>query len=63
MSYGLLIDIPKCIGCKSCQIACKQWNDLPAEKTTFNADWSNPPELSARTWKRVRHQLVEKEGK
>ena len=25
-----LIDVSKCIGCRSCQIACKQWNELPA---------------------------------
>ncbi|WP_173297190.1 4Fe-4S dicluster domain-containing protein [Thermanaeromonas sp. C210] len=63
MSYGMLIDLTLCIGCKGCQIACKQWNDLPAEKTTFNADWSNPPELTARTWKRVGHHLVQKGDK
>ena len=28
-----LIDISKCIGCKACEVACKQWNDMPAEVT------------------------------
>ena len=30
-----LIDTTKCTGCRGCQVACKQWNQLPAEKTKF----------------------------
>ncbi|GAB7026868.1 4Fe-4S dicluster domain-containing protein [Geotalea toluenoxydans] len=30
---GFLIDTSRCIGCRSCQVACKQWNKLDAEKT------------------------------
>jgi formate dehydrogenase iron-sulfur subunit len=28
-SYGVLVDIPKCVGCESCTVACKLWNELP----------------------------------
>lgn len=28
MAKGVLVDIPKCIGCESCSVACKLWNEL-----------------------------------
>jgi len=34
MSKGFFIDTTRCIACKACQVACKQWHNLPAEKTT-----------------------------
>ncbi len=48
-----LIDASKCIGCRGCQAACKQWNQLPAEKTTFTGSYENPPRFSSDTWLRV----------
>ena len=30
-----LIDLTRCTGCRGCQVACKQWNQLEAEKTTI----------------------------
>jgi formate dehydrogenase iron-sulfur subunit len=46
-----LIDITKCIGCRACQVACKQWNDREGEQTEYQ--WQiglqNPPTLSAKT--------------
>lgn len=50
MSYGLLIDTTKCIGCRGCQVACKQSNDLLADMTGFRAIRTNPPDLTAHTW-------------
>src|SRR5713101_4970791 len=29
---GFYTDTTVCIGCKACQVACHQWNDLPAEQ-------------------------------
>ena len=51
MSNATLIDTTKCIGCRSCQVTCKQWNDMPAEKTQLNpaAGLQNPVTLSAKT--------------
>ena len=54
---GWLIDITKCIGCRSCQVACKRWNERPSEKTEFSADWTNPPKLSSKTWTMVAFHL------
>jgi len=30
---AILNDVTGCMGCKACQTACKQWNELPAENT------------------------------
>jgi len=49
-----LVDTTKCIGCRGCQVACKQWNGLPAEKTLNRGTYQNPPDLSAQTWVVVR---------
>ncbi len=53
-----LIDVSKCIGCRGCQIACKQWNKLPAGATENTGTYQNPPELQANTWTLVRFQEV-----
>ena len=46
-----LVDITKCIGCRACQVACKQWNDRKGEETDFQWDlgFQNPATLSAKT--------------
>ena len=54
---AMLIDITKCMGCRGCQVACKQWNQLPADKSKFTGTYQNPPRLSAHTWTLV--QFVE----
>jgi len=54
---GMLIDTSKCMGCRACQIACKQWNQLPASKTHQSGTYQNPPVLSGTTWTLV--QFVE----
>ena len=53
MPKARLIDVSKCTACRGCQIACKQWNDLPAEQTTQTGTYENPPELSGSTWIKV----------
>src|SRR5580704_3028896 len=46
-----LVDITKCIGCRACQVACKQWNERDGEETEFQWDlgFQNPATLSAKT--------------
>jgi formate dehydrogenase iron-sulfur subunit len=51
---SFLIDTTKCTACRGCQIACKQWNQRPAEKTVNTGSHQNPPDLSVNTWKVVR---------
>ena len=54
MSKGFFIDTTRCMACKGCQIACKQWNNLPAEKTVNQGNLQNPPDFSHTTYKLVR---------
>jgi formate dehydrogenase iron-sulfur subunit len=55
---GFFTDTTVCIGCKACEVACKQWNDLPADgspnqgKQGISLDYTG--RLSAATWRHVR---------
>jgi formate dehydrogenase iron-sulfur subunit len=63
--YGFLIDSTKCVGCRACQVSCKQWNNLPAEKTVFfgGEGYQNPKNLSENTFTLVRyHEVVDERG-
>ncbi|MGB9709847.1 4Fe-4S dicluster domain-containing protein [Infirmifilum uzonense] len=51
--YAVLVDLDKCIGCRACQVACKDWNGRPAEMTKFSPTFTNPPDLTADDWKVV----------
>lgn len=50
---AMLFDASKCIGCKGCQVACKQWWGLPATETKQTGSYENPPDLAPNTWTRV----------
>ncbi|WP_310600601.1 formate dehydrogenase subunit beta [Desulfobulbus sp.] len=54
-----LIDISKCIGCKACQVACMEWNDLRDDIGTNRGVYDNPPDLSDRSWTVMRFAEVE----
>ena len=51
---AFFIDTTVCTGCRGCQIACKQWNQLPATKTENWGSFQNPKDLSFYTYKLVR---------
>ncbi|MBW1730775.1 MAG: 4Fe-4S dicluster domain-containing protein [Deltaproteobacteria bacterium] len=53
---AFFIDTTLCIGCRGCQIACKQWNQLPATKTKNVGSYQNPQDLSFYTYKLIRFQ-------
>jgi formate dehydrogenase iron-sulfur subunit len=63
MANATLIDTTKCVGCRSCQVTCKQWNDLPAEQTQLQGGalgLQNPRVLSAKTFVVVEnHELAD----
>jgi len=40
---AVLFDATKCMACRACQVACKQWNDLPAEATANRGSYENRP--------------------
>lgn len=54
MSKSLLVDTTVCTACRGCQVACKQWHDLPAEQTKNRGSYQNPEDLSFDTYKLVR---------
>ena len=53
MSKAMLIDTTRCVGCRGCQVACKAWNGLKAERTAFSETGTNPRHLDANTYTRV----------
>jgi formate dehydrogenase iron-sulfur subunit len=57
-----LIDISKCIGCKACQAACYEWNDLRDEIGVNVGVYDNPPDLTENSWTLMRFTEVEENG-
>jgi formate dehydrogenase iron-sulfur subunit len=53
-SYGFFTDTTLCIGCKACEVACKEWNDLPADSIGLTgSSYDNTGALSAYSWRHV----------
>ncbi|HEX4202940.1 MAG TPA: 4Fe-4S dicluster domain-containing protein [Ktedonobacteraceae bacterium] len=51
---GFFTDTTLCIGCKACEVACKQWNQLPADGYKMTGySYDNTVALSATTWRHV----------
>ena len=54
-AYGFFTDTTLCIGCKACEVACKEWNNLPADELGLTGhSYDNTGALSANTWRHVR---------
>jgi formate dehydrogenase iron-sulfur subunit len=52
---GFFTDTTVCIGCKACEVACKQWNQLPSDGFNWSGNsYDNTTELSATTWRHVK---------
>ena len=54
-----LIDVSKCIGCKACQVACSEWNNLRAPIGETVGTLQNPPDLAADVWTLMRFSEIE----
>ena len=51
---GFFTDTTLCIGCKACEVACKQWNQLPADGFNFTGNsYDNTQSLGSTTWRHV----------
>ncbi len=51
---GFFTDTSVCIGCKACEVACKEWNDVPEDGLTFTGNsYDNTGDLGADTWRHV----------
>src|SRR5256886_2863445 len=52
--YGFFTDTTLCIGCKACEVACKEWNNLPADHMALTGhSYDNTGALGANTWRHV----------
>ncbi|HLI28340.1 MAG TPA: 4Fe-4S dicluster domain-containing protein [Chloroflexota bacterium] len=53
-ALGFLTDTTLCIGCKACEVACKQWNALPLDDFGFKGrSYDHTGDLGATTWRHV----------
>lgn len=59
LEVAKLIDISKCIGCKACQVACMEWNDLRDAVGKNVGVYDNPADLSDQSWTVMRFSEVE----
>jgi formate dehydrogenase iron-sulfur subunit len=54
-AYGFFTDTSVCIGCKACEVACKEWNQLPSDDKGFLGEsLDNTGSLSGSTWRHVK---------
>ncbi|MCE5194695.1 MAG: 4Fe-4S dicluster domain-containing protein [Nitrospiraceae bacterium] len=60
---GVLIDLTKCIGCRGCQVICKNWNNRAVKKTVLTGNFTNPLEMNSETYTTVKFFEEEKENK
>ncbi|BEP11763.1 4Fe-4S dicluster domain-containing protein [Acidothermaceae bacterium B102] len=52
---GFFTDTSLCIGCKACEVACKEWNDVPEDGINFTGmSYDNTVSLGADTWRHVK---------
>ena len=51
---GFFTDTSVCIGCKACEVACKEWNAIPEDGLDFTGmSYDNTGGLGADTWRHV----------
>jgi len=51
---GFFTDTSICIGCKACEVACKEWNEVPDDGFNFlGMSYDNTGDLNANTWRHV----------
>lgn len=57
-----LVDTSTCIGCKACEVACQEWNDLPPETTVQMGTYQTLPDMTAGFWNLIRFNEHEEDG-
>jgi formate dehydrogenase iron-sulfur subunit len=54
VTVGFFTDVSLCIGCKACEVACKEWNQVPADGFIWAGEsYDNTGTLGASTWRHV----------
>lgn len=61
LEVAKLVDVSRCIGCKACQSACMEWNDLRGSVGTNEGFYTNPADLDDQTWTlmRFREEVID----
>jgi len=62
LEVAKLVDVSRCIGCKACQAACMEWNDLRDRVGVCEGMYTNPPDLSDQSWCLMRFHEEEIDG-
>lgn len=62
MAKSVLIDLTRCIGCRGCQIACKEWNERSVKPTKMTGNFTNPPDLNSECFTRIKFVEQQKEA-
>lgn len=63
MPKAFLVDTTRCTACRGCQVACKEWHNLPANATKQRGSHQNPPDLNPNNLKIVRfHEHLDDKG-
>ncbi len=52
-AVGFFTDTSVCIGCKACEVACKEWNQLKGESPSFLDSFDNTGKLDDQNWRHV----------
>jgi formate dehydrogenase iron-sulfur subunit len=59
---GFFTDTSVCIGCKACEVACKEWNAVPEDGISLSGmSYDNTVGLGASTWRHV--AFIEQPGR
>ncbi len=53
-AVGFFTDVTVCIGCKACEVACKEWNQLPGNAPEFLDSFDNTGQLDGQNWRHVK---------
>src|SRR6187399_3661664 len=61
---GFFTDTSLCIGCKACEVACKEWNDVPHDGFVWRprASYDHTGELGHSTWRHVKFVERDRDG-
>jgi formate dehydrogenase beta subunit len=55
-----LMDTTTCIGCKACEVACVEWNDMPFRETHFDNTYQTMPETDWNFWQLIKFAEVKR---
>ena len=57
-TLAMFTDTSLCIGCRACQVACKQWNELGAEMPEWTGSYQNHHHFTDKTFRLVRFMPI-----